>query len=160
MQSKFSNRGNTKPTKHKTKFKKKYASVVQGTNNTNTSVSITHKSNNTSAENESQTLLNKLKTLNPNKRPKIRGKPPSRSTCKTRQEPSLRYKEMENLENEIRILKQCQTNSVTGGNPKNAQMASTPGGQATNNTEIINVLTLSNQHWKHYPHTTSNIKQN
>ena len=30
-------------------------------------------------------------------------------------------------------MKQSQTNSITRGNPKNAQMASTPGGQATNN---------------------------
>ena len=38
------------PTKNKTRFQKSYASVVQGTNNTNTNVSITHKSNNTNAE--------------------------------------------------------------------------------------------------------------
>ena len=53
-----------KPTKHKIGFQKIYASVVQGTNNFN--VSITHKSNNTNAKNQSQTLLNKLKTLTPN----------------------------------------------------------------------------------------------
>ena len=63
-------------TKHKTGFQKTYASVVQGTNNTNTNVSITDKSNNINAENESQTLLNKLKTLNPNKQPQSRGKSP------------------------------------------------------------------------------------
>ena len=45
------------PTKHKTGFQKTYASVAQGTNNPITNVSITHKSNNTNAENESQTLL-------------------------------------------------------------------------------------------------------
>ena len=133
------------PTKHKTGFEKTYASFVQGTNSTNTNASITHKSNNTNAENESQTLLNKLKTLNPNKRRQSRGKSPSRSTSKTRQEPSPRDKEIENLKNEIRILKQSQTNNITGDNPKNAQMASTLGGQATNNTEIINVLTFIQQ---------------
>ena len=74
------------PTKHKTRFQKTYASVVQGTNNTNTNASITHKSNNANAGNESQTLLNKLKTLNSNKRPQSRGKSPSRSASKTRQE--------------------------------------------------------------------------
>ena len=67
------------------------------------------------------------------------------STSKTRQEPSPRDKEIENLKNEIRILKQSQTNSITGDNQKNAQMASTPGGQATNRTEIINVLTFIQQ---------------
>ena len=51
------------PTKHKTRFQKTYASVVQGTNNTNTNVSITHKSSNTNAQSKSQTLLNKLKIL-------------------------------------------------------------------------------------------------
>ena len=72
------------PTKHKTGFQKTYASVVQGTNNTNSNVSIIHKSNNTNAESESQTLLSKLKTLNPNKRQQNRVKFPSRSTSKTR----------------------------------------------------------------------------
>ena len=43
------------------------------------------------------------------------------------------------------ILKQSQTCSITGDNPKNAQMASTPGGQAANNTEIINVLNFIQQ---------------
>ena len=60
------------PTKHKTGFQKTYASVVQSANNTNTNVSTTEKFSNTNAENESQTLLNKLKTLNPNKRPQSR----------------------------------------------------------------------------------------
>ena len=133
------------PVKHKTGFQKTYASVVQSTNNTNTNVSTTEKFSNTNAENESQTLLNKLKTLNPNKRPQSRGKSPSRSTSKTRQEPSPRDKEIENLKNEIQILKQSQTNSITGDNPKNALMASTPVGSTTNNTEIINVLTFIQQ---------------
>ena len=133
------------PAKHETGFQKTYPSLAQGTNNTNTNVSITDKSNNTNAENESQTLLNKLKTLNPNKRRQSRGKSPSRSTSKTRQEPSPRDKEIENLKNEIRILKQSQTNNIYEDNPKNAQMASTLGGQATNNTEIINVLTFIQQ---------------
>ena len=54
---------------------------------TNVSVSVSQKSNNTNAENESQPILNKLKT-NANKRPQSCGKQPSRSTSKTRQEPS------------------------------------------------------------------------
>ena len=122
-----------------------YASVVKETNNTNTNESITHKSNSTNAEKESQSLLKKLKTLNLNKWPQSHGKSPSRSTSRIRQEPSLRDKEIENLKIEIQILEQSQTNSITRDNPKNAQMASTPGGQATNNTEIINVLTFIQQ---------------
>ena len=133
------------PIKHKTGFQKTYASVVQSTNKSNTNVSTTEKFINANTENESQTLLNKLKTLNPNKRPQSRGKSPSRSTSKTRQEPSPRDKEIENLKNEIRILKQSQTNTITGNNPKNPQMASTLGGQTPNNTEIINVLTFIQQ---------------
>ena len=133
------------PTKHKTGFPKTYPSVVQSINNTNTNVSTIEKFSNTNAENESQTLLNKLKILNLNEQPQSREKSPSRSTSKTRQEPSPRDKEIENLKNEIRILKQSQTNSITGNNPKNAQMASTPGGQTTKNTEIINVLTFIQQ---------------
>ena len=39
-------------------------------------------------------------------------------------------------------MKQSQTNSITGENPKDAQMISTSGGQATNNTEIRKVLTF------------------
>ena len=39
--------------KHKTGFQKTYASVVQGTNNTNTNVSIAEKFINANAENES-----------------------------------------------------------------------------------------------------------
>ena len=135
----------TQPTKHKAGFQKTYASVAQGANNANTNVSTTEKFSNTNVKNESQTLLNKLKTLNPNKRPQSRGKSPSRSTSKTRQEPSPRDKEIENLKNEIRILKQSQTNSITGDNPQNAQMASTPGGKARNNTEIINAYTFIQQ---------------
>ena len=77
-----------KPTKHKTGFQETYASLVQGTNNNNTDVSITQKSNNISTKSKPQTLLNKLKTLNSNKQPQSRGKSPSRSTSKTRQEPS------------------------------------------------------------------------
>ena len=49
------------------KVKKIHESVLQSTNNTKADVSITDKSNNTNAENECQTLLNKLETLNPNK---------------------------------------------------------------------------------------------
>ena len=41
------------PNEHKTEFKKTCASVAQNTNNPSTSVGITHKSNNTKAENES-----------------------------------------------------------------------------------------------------------
>ena len=93
-------------TKYKTGIQKTYASVVQGTNNTNTNVNITDKSNNTNAESEFQTLLNKLKTLHRNKRPQNGGKLPSGSTSKTRQESSPRDKEIENLKNEILILKQ------------------------------------------------------
>ena len=93
------------PIKHKTGFQNTYASVVQSTNNTNTNVSTTEKVIHANSENESQTLLNKLKTLNPNKRPQSRGKLPSRSSSKTRQEPSPKDKEIENLKNEIRILK-------------------------------------------------------
>ena len=122
-----------------------YASVVKETNNTNTNESITHKSNSTNAGKESQSLLKKLKTLNLNKWPQSHGKSPSRSTFRKRQEPSLRDKEIENPKIEIQILEQSQTNSITRDNPKNAQMASTPGGQATNNTEIINVLTFIQQ---------------
>ena len=135
-------------TKHKARFQKTYISVAQGTNNTNTYVSTTEKFSNTNAENESQALLNKLKALNPNKRLQNRGKSPSRNASKTRQEPSPRDKETENLKNEIRIFKQSQTNSITGDNPKNAQIASTPGGQAADNTEIINVLTFIQQTMK------------
>ena len=133
------------PIKHKTGFQKTYASVVQSTNKSNTNVSTTEKFINANTENESQTLLNKLKTLNPNKRLQSRGKSLSRSTSKTRQEPSPRDKEIKNLKNKIRILKQSQTNSITGDNQKNVQMASTPGGQATNSTEVINVLTFIQQ---------------
>ena len=64
------------PTKHKSGFRKIYASVVQRNlsfyigvsvvfNNTNTNVSTTEKFSNRNAENESQTLFNKPKTLNP-----------------------------------------------------------------------------------------------
>ena len=109
----------------------------KGDNNTNTNVSIINY--------DTQTLFNKLKTLNPNKRPQSCGKSPYSSTSKTRQEQSPRDKEIKNLKNEIRILKQSQTNSITQDNLKNAQIASTPGGQATNNTQMINVLTFIQQ---------------
>ena len=122
------------PLKIKQDFKK-HASVVQSTNSTNTNVSTTEKYINANAENESQTLLNKLKTLNPKQRPQSCGKSPRRSTSKARQEPSPRDKEITNLKNEIQFLKQSQTNSITRDNQKNVQTASTLGGQATNNTE-------------------------
>ena len=82
-------------TKHKIGFPKAYASVVQGTNNINTNASTTSsKSNNINTENKSQTLFNKLKTLNPNKQPQSREKSPFRSTSKIRPEPSTREKEI------------------------------------------------------------------
>ena len=78
----------------KKKKKKTYASVEQGTSNSNINVSITNKLNNTNAGNESQTLLNKLQILNPNKRPQSRRKSPSKNTSKTRQELSPSHKEI------------------------------------------------------------------
>ena len=146
------------PTKHKTGFPKTCATVVQSTNNTNPNVSTIEKFGNTNAENESQTLLNKLKILNLNKRLQSRGKSPSGSTSKTRQESSPRDKEIENLKNEMQILKQSQTNSITGDNPKNAQMASAPGGQTTNNEEIINVLTFIQQTMETPPAINEQLK--
>ena len=74
----------SQPTKQKTEFQETYACVVLGTNNTNTIVSITEKSNNTIAENESQIILNKMKTLNPKKRLQSRVKLASRSTSKSK----------------------------------------------------------------------------
>ena len=96
---------------------------------------MTDKSSNTNSENEYQTLLNKLKILNLNKRPQILGKSPSRSTSKTRQEPSSREKRNTNL----------KTVSNQQHHSNQQQMASTPRGQAINNTEIINVLTFIQQ---------------
>ena len=126
-------------TKHKTGFQKTYASV--GTNNAN-------------AEKESQTLLKKLKTLNPNKRPQRRKNSPDGPTSKIRQEPSPRDEE---IENQItKFLKQSRTNSIIGNNLKNVKMASTLGVQTTKNTELIMYLTLCNKQWKHYRHTINN----
>ena len=96
---------------------------------------MTDKSSNTNSENEYQTLLSKLKILNLNKRPQILGKSPSRSTSKTRQEPSSREKRNTNLK--------TVSNQQLHSNQQ--QMASTPRGQAINNTEIINVLTFIQQ---------------
>ena len=92
------------PTKHKTGFQKTYASAVQGTNNTNINVSISHKSNNNDAENKSHILLSKLKILNLDKQLQSCGKSLSRSTSKTRQKPSPRDKEIENPKNKTQIL--------------------------------------------------------
>ena len=86
------------PTKHKTRFQKAYASVAKGTNNTNTYVSTTEKFSNTNAENESQALLNKLKTLNSNKRLQNRGKSPSRSGSKTRKKTKSKEQRNRKLE--------------------------------------------------------------
>ena len=75
---KYRNNSTTKetpqPIKHETGFQKTYASVVQITDNTNTNVSTTEKFSNANTKNESQTDLNKLKTLNPNKWPQFHGK--------------------------------------------------------------------------------------
>ena len=46
------------------------------------------------------------------------------------------------MNNQIQFLKQSHTNIITRDNKKKAQMASTLGGRATNNTEIINMLTF------------------
>ena len=54
--------------------------------NTNTNINISQKFNNIDLENQSYTVLNKLKALNPNKQPQSLGKLPSRRrTSKTRQ---------------------------------------------------------------------------
>ena len=101
------------PTEHKAGFQKTYPSLVQSTNNTNTNVSTTETFSNTNAENEYQTLLNKLKTLNPNKQLQSLGKSPSRSISKTRQEPSPRDKEIENLKNSLKSTASTETNRKT-----------------------------------------------
>ena len=102
---KYKQNSTTKETPQSTiNIKQYFKKHMQGTNNTNTNVSTTEKLRNTNAESESQTLLNKLKTLSPNKRPQNCGKSPSRSTSKLRQEPSRWDKEIENLKSEIRIL--------------------------------------------------------
>lgn len=54
--------------------------------NTNTNINISQKFNNIDLENQSYTVLNKLKALNPNKQPQSLGKLQSRRrTSKTRQ---------------------------------------------------------------------------
>lgn len=112
------------------------------TKNTNTSVGILNKSCNTNTKNESQTICNKLKILNPNKKLQSRGKSPFGNTSETRQEPSIEEKEIINLKHETRISKHSPTNNSTRDNKKNAQMAPTLGGLATENTDLINVLTF------------------
>ena len=58
----------------------------------------------------------------------------------------------------MQTLKQPQTNSITGHNPKTAQMAPTPGGQATSNTEIINVLSFIQQKMETLPAYSEQLK--
>ena len=113
--------------------------------NNNTNVSISNKTSNPHLKNESQTLCNKLKTLNLNKKTQSLGKSLFRSTSETRQEPSTGEKEIKNLKNEISIFKNSPSNNGTWDNPKNAQMASTLRRHATDNTDLINVLTFIQQ---------------
>ena len=59
------------PTNHKTGFQKIYVSAVQSSSNTNTNVSISHKSSNTEISDNPQQTEN---IKSPNKRPQSRGK--------------------------------------------------------------------------------------
>ena len=78
-------------------------SSMPTTKNTNISIDISNKSCNTNTKSESQTIWNKLKTLNPNKKLQYCGKPPFGNTSKVRQEPSLEEKGIINLKHEKRI---------------------------------------------------------
>ena len=88
------------------------------TKNTNTSLGILNKSCNTNTKNESQTICNKLKILNPNIKLQSRGKSPFGNTSETRQEPSIEEKEIINPKHETRISKHSPTNNCTRDNPK------------------------------------------
>ena len=134
-----------KPTKHKTGFQIKYASAVQGTNNFNTNVNITHKSNDTNADNESQTLLNKLKTLNPNKDRKavenhhleVLPKQETNQVQGTKKRKSEKWNmDFQTVSNQQHHQRQCKkrADGLHTGRPGHKK-----------NTEIIDVLTFIRQ---------------
>ena len=105
------------------------------------------------ASNQGILLEKKIQLLNPTTSKKRWGKPPSRNNSKTNQNEEKRNSEIEQLKNEIRILKQNkQYNSNSNYQPncstshqKNVQSASIPRGQQqhpTNNkvTKVMNFI--------------------
>ena len=125
-------------------------------------LSPTSKSNETrkspsteNASNQGISLEKKIQLLHPTTSKKSWEKPPSRNNSKTNQNEEKGNSEIEQLKNEIRILKQnkqynsnsnYQPNSSTS-HQKNVQSASIPGGQQqhSTNNEVMKVMNFIQQ---------------
>ena len=90
-------------------FKKSYANAVKGgTNNIDRKVQHSRKTSKTNIQEEPPTLLKKLELLHPAHAQHRRGKSPKRVPSITKQTSTDRDKEIEDLRNQIKFLKQNQ----------------------------------------------------
>ena len=107
------------------------------------------------ASNQGISLEKKIQLLNPTPSKKPWGKPRSRNNSKTNQNEEKGNSEIEQLKNEIRILKQnkqynsnsnYQPNSSTS-HQKNVQSVSIPGGQQqySTNNKVMKVMNFIQQ---------------
>ena len=100
---------------------------------------MTHKSNNTIVENESETLLNKLKILNPTQTTAKPWKITIYKHFQNKTRTKSKGQRNRKPEKQITNLKQSQINNTTGDNPKNAQMARPQTIQTTNIGNTISI---------------------
>ena len=133
-------------------FKKSYANAAKaGTNIINPKVQHLRKTSKTNTQEESPTLLKKLELLHPAHAQHRRGKPPTRVPSTTKQTTD-KDKEIEDLRNQIKLLKQNQKERDTQEQPKhtekkeehpkpkNIPVASTSGGHTQTNIDLLKVL--------------------
>ena len=114
------------------------------------------KTSKTNIQEEPQILLKRLELLCPAHTQHRRGKSPTRVLSTTKQTENHRDKQIENLRNQIILLKQNQKeqdtqeqpkhteNKEEHPEPKNIQVASASGGHTQTKIDLLKVRTLSN----------------
>ena len=134
-------------------FKKSYADAIKGgTSIIDPEVQHLRKTSKTNIQEEPPTLLEKLELLHPAHAQHHRGKSPTRVPSTTKQTSTDRDKEIEDLRNQINLLKQNQKergmqeqpkhteNKEEHPEPKNIQVASASGSHTQTNIDLLKVL--------------------
>ena len=134
-------------------FKKSYADAIKGgTSIIDPEVQHLRKTSKTNIQEEPPTLLEKLELLHPAHAQHHHEKSPTRVPSTTKQTSTDRDKEIEDLRNQINLLKQNQKergmqeqpkhteNKEEHPEPKNIQVASASGSHTQTNIDLLKVL--------------------
>ena len=142
-----------KPAITQANFKKSYGNTVKG-GTIIISLKVQHlrKTSKGNIEEEPPTLLEKLELLHPTHEQYRHWKSPTRVLSTTKQTSTDRDKEIEDLRNRIKLLKQTQKerdaqeqpkhteNKDEHPEPKNIQVATASGGHIQTNIDLLKVL--------------------